>query len=166
MGITVNLKGEALDRIASALERLSDALWNIAHKTPAASSGKATVFHVTQIADKPRIKESIMVEVGNKFWDQIAATTVSVKPNGTIDSPPTWTPDGSGVTVTPSADGLSCDIGYPEGDVASWTVTVQAPADNPSTPELESVTETFHGSCSHSKATALTGSVGADIPRA
>lgn len=97
------------------------------------------------------------VTTGNHFWDKVTVG-VSVLPNGQLDAPPTWTEDSGGfLTLTPAADGLSCEI-QADSDVRAWAVTVTAPADNPSTPALESVSNSFEGSFSHSKATELPGS--------
>jgi hypothetical protein len=109
-----------------------------------------------------RKKEPPMIATGNHFWDQ-SILRLQVQPNGTLDAPPTWAADVSDVLLTVSADGLQCDV-LADIDVAAFSVTVSAPADNPSTPELESVSQTFTGSFSHSKATSLGGSF-EDIPR-
>ena len=105
-----------------------------------------------------------MIPVGNKFWDKVGLQ-FNLNPNGTLDSPPTWTidPPDIGIGLTVAEDGLSATL-FVDNNVAAYTVTAQAPADNESTPELESVSESFTGSFSHSKATSLGGSF-SEVPR-
>lgn len=99
-----------------------------------------------------------MIPTGNHFWDK-AGLKFTLSPDGALDSAPSWSidPPDIGVGLTPAEDGLSATL-FVDNDVASFTVTAQAPVDNPSTPDLESVSESFTGSFSHSKATSLGGS--------
>lgn len=124
--------------------------------------GRKRKFNVTCVKEIPRRKEPTMVATGNHFWDKFLLQ-MSVAPDGVLDAVPSWTCDDPGVTLTPDASGLNC-VAQADSDISAFAVTVTAPADNPSTPELESVSETFTGSFSHSKATALSGSF-SEIPR-
>lgn len=100
-----------------------------------------------------------MVNSGNHFYDKVGIQ-MSLAPNGVIDAPPVWSvlPADAALILTPAADGLSATL-FATNDFANFEVTAQAAADNPSTPELESVSETFTGSFSHSKADSLGGTV-------
>jgi len=114
------------------------------------------------VHEVPRRRHTV-VSTGNHFYDQVGVRCV-VSPNGALDSAPIITVDPAGsLTITPSADGLSADV-FGDTDVGAWTVTFTAPADNPSTPELEQVSQSFSGSFSHSKATELGGSF-SEVPR-
>ena len=105
------------------------------------------------------------MDLGNKFWDQIAGIHVELAPNGTIDGPPTLSVTPDSLTIENiSESGLAFDVLFPEEDIPAYAITAQAPADNPSTPDLESVSITITGSLSHSKATSLGANV-TDIPR-
>lgn len=103
-----------------------------------------------------------MIAIGNVFWD-VSKVTFLTAPNGTIDAPIAWTVDPPELqaNLAIAADNLSASIQV-DSDVAAFAVTAQAPADNPTTPELESVAETWTGSFSHSKATSLGGSFSID----
>ena len=104
-----------------------------------------------------------MIATGNHYWD-LVGLQFNLSPNGVLDAPPAWSvdPPDIGVGLTPAADGLSATL-FVTSDVLNFAVTAQAPADNPSTPDLETVSETFTGSFSHSKATSLGGSF-SEIP--
>jgi hypothetical protein len=122
------------------------------------------------LADIPRRKGRISVDIGNRFFDLVAGIHVVLAPNGALDGPPdvTVSPDDLAVSHT-SPDGgsygdLEFDVLFPERDVPSFSIIATAPADNPSTPDLESVSVTITGSLTHSKATSL-GATVTDIPR-
>ena len=103
-----------------------------------------------------------MIATGNHFWDRVTLRLILV-PDGALDSPPTWVVDDPLVNLTVSPDGLTCDA-LADVDVAAFAITATAPVDNPTTPELENVSETFVGSFTHSKATTLGGTF-VEIPR-
>ena len=121
-------------------------------------------LRVTGVQEIPRKKEcQTMVATGNHFWDKVLLQ-LTVTPDGALDGPVVWTSDNPGLTLTASVpDGLTCTV-QADADTAAFQVTATAPADNPSTPELESVSESFTGSFSHSKATALSGAF-TEVPR-
>ena len=104
-----------------------------------------------------------MQPTGNHEWDKVGMQ-FNLSPNGVLDAPPAWSvlPADPGLTLTPAADGLSATL-FATIDFATFEVTAQAPADNPSTEPLESVSETFTGSFSHSKASSLGGTF-SEIP--
>lgn len=151
------------DRIIELLKTIIILLKDILKKLslpPSAPKGRLEVNAVYEI---PIRRPSMPILTGNHFYDR-AGLHVAVAPNGTLDAPPTVTFDPPDLlTVVPAADGLSADV-FADTDVAAFTVTFTAPADNPSTPELENVSQSFTGSFSHSKATELVGTF-SEIPR-
>ncbi len=99
-----------------------------------------------------------MIATGNHFYDKVKVHIV-LAPDGATDGPPTWASDNADVSLVVSADGLTCDCSA-SGDIAApATVTVTAPVDVPSTPDLETISEAFTMTFSHSKATALNPTV-------
>lgn len=117
-----------------------------------------------------------MVNFGTKAFDKVAGIRCAVTANGPIDAAPSWSftatatdTDGNqqdvpGCTLTPAADGLSADFLVPETQIDAVTITCVAPVDDPNTEGVETISEVFSGSFSHSKASTLTGAV-TDIPR-
>lgn len=140
---------------------ITGALHRIAHTLEGQPARRG--LRVTGVMEIPRRKESTMVSTGNHFFDKVLLR-LQVAPDGVLDAAPTWSADTDQVALSVSGDGLTCDV-QADVDVASFSVTATAPADNSSTPELESVSETFTGSFSHSKATSLGGSF-TEVPRA
>lgn len=103
-----------------------------------------------------------MIATGNHFFDKVKVR-ITLSPDGSLDSAPQWTVDDPAVTLTPTPDGLQCDCSA-SGDVAApATVTVTAPVDVPSTPDLETISEAFTMTFSHSKATSLNPTV-SEVP--
>lgn len=140
----------ALGRIAKGVEALS------------APAPLRPAFKVAGVMQVPRKGEQHMISTGNHEFDKVILR-LTVTPDGALDAAPTWVCDNIDVLLTVNPTGLQCDA-TADVDVASFSVTVTAPADNSSTPELESVSETFTGSFSHSKAKSLGGSF-SEIPR-
>lgn len=104
-----------------------------------------------------------MIPTGNHFFDKVLVHIV-LNPDGALDGPPLWASDNPSVSLAVSTDGLTCDCSA-DGDVASdCTVTVTAPVDVPSTPDLETISEAFTMTFSHSKATNLNATV-SEIPK-
>ncbi len=105
-----------------------------------------------------------MTPTGNHSFDKVALV-LTISPDGSIDGIPTWVSDDtSGLqTITPSADGLQCRC-VSSGEVSTpITVTVTVAVDDPSTPDLETISEPFQMTWSHSKATALNPGFG-EVP--
>jgi len=172
MRFTINIDGpvkvkvrglkRSLNRVAEAIERCAP---------------KRTSFSVLAVTDIPRRKREKQMDFGRKFYDQVGGIHIALAPNGPIDSKPEWSatatvlqPDGTsadvpGVTMTPSDDGLSCDVMVPETKIDMLTVSAVAPTDDESTQgTIETTSAIFTGSFAHSKATSLGGTV-TDIPR-
>jgi hypothetical protein len=105
------------------------------------------------------------MDIGNKFFDQVAGEHIVVTPNGPVTGVAQQTSDQPDVTITNiSADGLTFDINYPERDIPAGVVTVTVPVDIPATPDVETISTTINYSLSHSLATSLSVAV-TDIPR-
>ncbi len=103
-----------------------------------------------------------MIPTGNHYFDKVKVRIV-LSPDGSLDGPPQWTTDNAGITLEPTPDGLTCDCSA-SGDIAATaTVVVTAPVDVPSTPDLETISESFEMTWSHSKATSLNPSV-SEVP--
>ncbi len=103
-----------------------------------------------------------MIATGNHFFDKVKVR-IQLSPDGAVDSPPSWACDNSDVTLDVSADGLRCDCSAGGDIAAEATVTVTAPVDVPATPTLETISEAFTMTFSHSKATALNATV-SEVP--
>lgn len=146
------------------------------HRIAAALEGRVPrSFISVGVEDIPRRRIPVMVNFGSKKFDIVAGVKLSVVADGPIDKPPTWSvvatalqPDGSSadvpVTVTVADDGLSATVLVPESQIDSFTATAIAEVDDPGTAGVETISETFSGSFTHSKAATLTGSV-EDLPR-
>lgn len=120
-----------------------------------------------QLADLPRQKVSLTVDLGNKFFDLVGGIHVVVQANGVLDAPLSVTTDQPDFVIANQVNGdttVEFDCLFPLHDVMAYAITVTAPADNPTTPDLESVSLVLTGTLSHSKATELTASV-TDLPR-
>ena len=104
-----------------------------------------------------------MINTGNHAFDKVLVR-IQLVPDGALDDVPEWAVDDPHVTLVVSPDGLTCDCSA-EGDVpAPATVTVTAPVDVPATPSLETISEAFTMTFSHSKATSL-GAMVSEIPK-
>lgn len=108
------------------------------------------------------------IQNGNFFWDK-TGKKITVAANGSVDGPAVVTSDpdfndpNNGIRMTVAEDGNSCEFQV-DKDLASMSVTFTEPADDPSTPESETISVTNVFSASHSKATELSSTV-TDIPR-
>lgn len=134
------------------------------HRIAAALEPKPRRFlRIAGIMEIPRKKGPTMIATGNHFFDKVLLR-LQLAPDGALDGPPTWACDNPAVTLAPTPDGLTCDCSA-DGDIPSdATVTVTAPVDVPSTPDLETISETFTMTFSHSKAGSLGGTF-TEVPK-
>jgi hypothetical protein len=127
-------------------------------------------LRIVGVSDIPRTRKEVAMDLGNKFYDKFAGEHLVIAPDGPVDKAPVWVGSASfqgtdvPITVTPAADGLSCDVMVPEQQIDAMSVTVTADVDDPNTPGTEQLSETFTMTWSHSKATNLNPSA-TDIPR-
>lgn len=119
---------------------------------------------VVGIMEIPRKKgNQPMIQTGNHFFDKVKVR-IQLSPDGALDGPPQWTSDNPDIVLEPTTDGLTCDCSA-NGDIAApATVIVTAPVDVPSTPDLETISESFQMTWSHSKATNLNPTL-TEIPK-
>lgn len=147
---------DACEEIVLSLDRIKSILDARLPKPPSVFP-----YHIV-ITESRKAKETQMpIPSGNHFFDQVKVQIV-LTPNGILDAPPSWVVDAPECSLEVSPDGLSGTVGA-ASDVPVWNVTITAPTDNPSTPELEEVSAVVSGSFSHSKATDLGVSV-TEIP--
>lgn len=89
---------------------------------------------------------------------------LTLSPDGPLDGPPTWSAqdqDGAAVPVEVDTNSLRAIVRLPtDAAVFDFTVTATAAVDDPRTPEIETISSTFHIAGSHSKALDLGGTAG------
>lgn len=91
---------------------------------------------------------------------------LKTNPDGKLDGPPAWTginnADQSNIDnlIEASPDGKMAIVRLPvDTNQFDFTITAKADVDDPSTPDVESVSTTYHIAGEHSKATDLGGSL-------